>query len=154
MNWNWTGRAQISLNGLDRTSVDWTGLDWTEPDSTSEDWTGRHCTSLDWTVLVWAWLHQTALPWIALESTIHDSHCTSLDWSAPNCIPREMKLIKTDCPIIEYLQLIVICWLGLVWKYLFFSTENRKLLREKRCWNIKHVTLWNVVIKPINQETT
>ena len=32
MNWNWTGRdwtgrAQISLNGLDRTSVEWTGLD-------------------------------------------------------------------------------------------------------------------------------
>ena len=36
MNWNWTGRAQISLNGLDRTSVEWSGLDWTEPDSTSE----------------------------------------------------------------------------------------------------------------------
>ena len=37
MNWNWTGQAQISLNGLDRTLVEWTGLDWTEPDSTSED---------------------------------------------------------------------------------------------------------------------
>ena len=52
MNWNWTGqdwtgRAQIPLNGLDRTSVgvEWTRLSWTtlqktEVDSTALHWTG------------------------------------------------------------------------------------------------------------------
>ena len=50
MNWNWTGRdwtgrAQIPLNGLDRTSVEWTGLSRkalqkTELDGTALHWTG------------------------------------------------------------------------------------------------------------------
>ena len=135
MNWNWTGRAQISLNGLDRTSVDWTGLDWTEPDSTSEDWTGRHCTTLDWTVLVWAWLHQTALPWITLESTILNSHCTSLDWSAPNCIPREMKLIKTVVLNLSHNWILTVnchLFIGLCLKILVFLHWKQKTVKRKK----------------------
>ena len=55
---DWTGRAQIPLNGLDRMSVELVVLDW---------------TGLSWAELDFTRLHYTAVPWIELESTIQDS---------------------------------------------------------------------------------
>ena len=40
MNWNWTGRAQISLNGLDWTGLSRTGVRKTELDGSAFHWAG------------------------------------------------------------------------------------------------------------------
>ena len=113
MNWNWTGRAQISLNGLDRTPVEWTRLDWARPlqktglsQTTTEDWTGRHCTSLDWTVVVWAWLHQTALHC----TTRRSFQKTKLDGIAPNWT--RLSLLELDFTRLHYTHCTTLDWTG------------------------------------------
>ena len=64
---DWTGRAQIPLNGLDLTSEEWAGLDRA----------GQYFRRLNWTTL-----HLTGLDCLSLSSTSAD--CTTLHYPGSN----------------------------------------------------------------------